>query len=165
MDETADKRQRGRPSLYTEERAAEILERLSNGEPLAQICRDDGMPAVSTITLWKQTHEGFAEKFARARDDGFDVIAADCLHIADTPLEGVREETTDDGKTKRVREDMLGHRKLQVETRLKLLAKWDPRRYGDKLAVGGADDLPPIASKSDVTLSPAEAYKRMLGGE
>jgi len=32
-------------------------------------------------------------------------------------------------------EDMLGHRKLQVETRLKLLACWDPRRYGAKVAV------------------------------
>ena len=28
---------------------------------------------------------------------------------------------------------MLGHRKLQIETRLKLLAKWDPKRYGDKV--------------------------------
>lgn len=34
--------------------------------------------------------------------------------------------------------------------------------FTEKVAIGGADDLPPI--KSDVTLSPAEAYKRMLGG-
>jgi hypothetical protein len=43
-----------------------------------------------------------------------------------------------------VREDMLGHRKLQIETRLKLLAKWSPKRYGDKLGIGGADGLAAI---------------------
>ncbi|HXD37446.1 MAG TPA: hypothetical protein VN624_12375, partial [Rhodanobacter sp.] len=32
----------------------------------------------------------------------------------------------------RRQEDMLGHRKLRIDTRLKLLAKWDPKRYGDK---------------------------------
>jgi hypothetical protein len=30
---------------------------------------------------------------------------------------------------------MLGHRRLQIETRLKLLSKWDPKRYGDKIDV------------------------------
>ena len=29
-------------------------------------------------------------------------------------------------------EDMLGHRRLQIETRLKLLAKFHPTKYGDK---------------------------------
>ncbi|MNU09652.1 hypothetical protein D3C72_2563420 [compost metagenome] len=28
---------------------------------------------------------------------------------------------------------MLGHRRLQVETRLKLLAKWHPKKYGEKV--------------------------------
>ena len=29
--------------------------------------------------------------------------------------------------------DMIEHRKLRIETRLKLLAKWNPRKYGDKV--------------------------------
>ena len=33
------------------------------------------------------------------------------------------------------REDMLGHRKLQIETRLKLLAKWNPKKWGDKQTI------------------------------
>jgi hypothetical protein len=37
---------------------------------------------------------------------------------------------------------MLGHRKLQIETRLKLLAKWDPKRYGDKLSLSGDKENP-----------------------
>jgi hypothetical protein len=36
---------------------------------------------------------------------------------------------------------MLGHRRLQVETRLKLLAKWDPKRHGERIAteISGPD--------------------------
>ena len=42
------------------------------------------------------------------------------------------------------KEDMLGHRKLQIETRLKLLAKWNPKKYGDKVTHSG-DASAPIA--------------------
>lgn len=65
-------------------------------------------------------------------------------------MEGVREKLEMvkqlDGTfqltvTERTREDMLGHRKLQIETRLKLLAKWDPRRYGEKVEVNGTMTL------------------------
>ena len=60
---------------------------------------------------------------------------------------------------------MLGHRKLQVETRLKLLAKWDPKRYGEKLALGGADDLPPIKTMTDEQLAArVAALQRKVGG-
>ncbi len=132
---------RGRPSKYTPELAHEICERLSKGEPLAQICRDDHTPAVRTVSLWKEYHPEFAADFARAREEGFDAIAADCLEIANTPLEGVRTEVGDDGKSKEVREDMLGHRRLQIETRLKLLAKWDPKRYGERTAIEHAGKI------------------------
>ena len=117
-------------SLYTPELADEICERLSKGEPLAEICRDPYMPAVRTVSHWKDAHPDFKERFLQARDDGFDAIAADCLRIANTPLEGTTETTKEWG-TEVKKGDMLDHRKLQIETRLKLLAKWDPRRYGE----------------------------------
>lgn len=123
----------GRPSLYTSEIAEEIIGRLSEGEPLAVICRDEHMPSVRTVSHWKETQEGFAAAFGLARDVGFDALAARCLEIANTPLEGVETTTDADGKVTEKRGDMLGHRKLQIETILKLLAKWDPRRYGERL--------------------------------
>jgi hypothetical protein len=124
----------GRPSSYTEKVANEIVARLSEGEPLATICRSDVMPHRATVTNWCLGMPDFAAKYALAREIGFDHLAAECLEIADTPLEGTRTRTGKDG-TEVIREDMLGHRKLQIDTRLKLLAKWDPKRYGDKLDV------------------------------
>lgn len=126
----------GRPSTYTKEVADEICARLSEGEPLVWICRDDHMPSRRTVGNWRAANEDFNEKFLTARDDGFDVIAAGTMEISDT----VEPDAAHVSKAK-----------LRIETRLKLLAKWDPRRYGDKVALtGGTEDDAPI--KSELTV-------------
>lgn len=131
---------KGRPTKFTEKIANEICNRLSEGEPLRQICRDDHMPAWRTVYGWINADKSFSARFARAREIGFDFIAEEALEIADTPMEGVREETSTDGH-KVIREDMLGHRRLRIDTRLKLLAKWSPKKYGEKTSVNlGVDE-------------------------
>jgi hypothetical protein len=121
----------GRPSTFTQTMADEIAERLGNGEPLAQICRDVHMPALRTVYDWQDKHEDFSASIARARDAGYDHIAADGLKIVDNLEE--------DPASRRVRADY----------RLKLLAKWDARRYGDKLDV--TTDGKPITTEIDET--------------
>jgi hypothetical protein len=86
--------------------------------------------------------ETLSAAIARARDIGYDKMAEECLQIADTPVEGRKIVETDDGKVMYTREDMLGHRKLQIETRLKLLAKFNPKKYGDRAILAGDADNP-----------------------
>src|SRR5438552_3546860 len=45
--------ERGRPSIYSDKLAAKICERLACGKPLAKICRDEAMPAYSTVRKWE----------------------------------------------------------------------------------------------------------------
>lgn len=140
----------GRPSIRTPEMVDEIIARVSDGEPLAQVCRDDGMPHRDTFYDWAASDEELSRRFARARELGFDMIAIEALRIADTTVEGVTTKITDKG-IEETREDMLGHRKLQVETRLKLLAKWDPKRYGDRQAIDhGGQEGNPVRTESTV---------------
>lgn len=142
----------GRPSKFTPAIAQEIADRLSKGEPLAQICRDEHMPSVTTISTWKANDKDFSESIARAREEGFDAIADECLKIADDSSNDymLKKEGEDYA---RLNAEHVQRSKLRVETRLKLLAKWDPKRYGEKLAIGGADDLPPIKAMPDSELS------------
>lgn len=133
----------GRHSTYTLETADAIVEWIASGKPLREFCRQNDL-AWSTVYDWLEAQPAFSVRFARARDMGADAIAEEALAIADSPLEGVRTEIGGKDGPKEVREDMLGHRRLQVETRLKLLAKWNPKKYGEKLAVGGDGDAPPI---------------------
>jgi hypothetical protein len=90
--------------------------------------------------------QALATAIAHARDLGYDAIAEDCLNIADTPFLGEEVSESEDEKgVKRVtikKVDMLGHRRLQVETRLKLLAKFNPKKYGDKVELSGDPDKP-----------------------
>lgn len=142
-----------RPSTYTDEIVDEVIRRVSDGEPLAQVCRDDHTPALRTFYDWVEARPELSARFARAREAGFDIIAHDALRIADTPVEGVTTQESDDG-VKITREDMLGHRRLQVDTRLKLLAKWDPKRYGDKQAIDlGGQAGNPVAVRHAVDVS------------
>jgi hypothetical protein len=138
----------GRPSKYTPELAKEICERLSDGEPLRQICRDEHMPAWQKIYEWMVRDEELSGAIARAREQGYDAIAEDLLAIADTPLMGETETSSANGLTI-TRQDMLGHRKLQIETRLKLLAKWNPKKYGDRQILAGDKDNP-VEVKADL---------------
>lgn len=132
-----------------------ICERLAQGEPLAHICRDEGMPAVRTVSDWKEAQPEFAASFARAREEGFDHIAAECLDIADE----TKFDTIDTEHGERANTEWISRSKLRIETRLKLLAKWDPKRYGEKMAIGGADDLPPIKTMTDTELAAKIAEK------
>lgn len=131
----------GRPSTFTQEVADEIITRLSKGEPLEQICRDEHMPASRTVSDWKKAHATFSADFVRAREEGFDAIAASCLEIADY---GLNDTYVDDDGNVRTDTDVIQRSKLRIETRLKLLSKWHPKKYGDRVDLnhGGQGDNP-----------------------
>lgn len=123
---TAQKKQQkknGRPSKYTPELVAEICERLSKGEPLAAICRDVGV-AHNTVWEWRERDKELSEAIARAREIGEDAIAENLREVARGGA----------GSTGDVQRD-----KLVIDTDLKLLAKWNPKKWGDKLQHADAD--------------------------
>lgn len=131
----------GRPSSYRVETANEILERLSNGEPLTKICRDDHMPSVSTVFLWEQKVEGFSEKVTRARELSADHFSHEIIEIADEnpqvviPTKNGCYEATDAAGVQR--------NKNRIETRIKLMQMLKRKTYGDKVGVehSGSVDL------------------------
>ena len=151
----------GRPSKYNPEIARIICEQLSEGIPLRQICREnDGFPAWRTVYDWMGRDDALSASIARARDIGYDAIAEECLQIADNIELGQKQVMTDEGSATTV-EDMLGHRKLRIETRLKLLAKFHPTKYGDKLGLHGVEGAAPIATM-DATASKFEEIIRNM---
>lgn len=124
----------------TLEVADEICRRLGEGETLRNICRDEHMPARRTVYDWIDQFPEFAKQLEVARQIGADAIAEDCLRIADTTEFG--KVTTKKGKSTEVKSgDMLEHRKLKIWTRLQLLAKWHPKKYGDKQQVEHSGEL------------------------
>lgn len=60
-----------RPTVMTQEIRDEICFRLSSGESLRSICRDESFPAISTVLLAVvQNRDGFSEQYMQARTAG-----------------------------------------------------------------------------------------------
>lgn len=122
--------------MFSQEVADRICERIATGESLESICKDAGMPSAPTVRRWILNDEqGFAAVSARAYSLGYEALAEQCLEISNTPVEGVETTVKANGDTEEKRGDMLAHRRLQIDTRMRLLGKWAPKRYGDKLDV------------------------------
>lgn len=123
----------------------EICERLAAGESLLQICKSPGLPTPSTVRQWVVADwMGFAGHYTRAREAGLDVLAEQCLTIADNPAPGEVVEVGPDGARKVTRADQLGHRRLQFDARRWYLSKLAPKRFGDRVAteLSGPDGGP-----------------------
>lgn len=167
----------GQKSTYNVEDGETICAGLAEGHSLLSICEAMGI-AYATARRWEDDIPEHAANSARAREIGYRALSEECLRIADTPVVGIKKTTkplttrNSDGDIVPTGEfleevteaDMIEHRRLQIDTRMRLLGKWAPKVYGDKLAVGGDPDAPPIKSESTVTVTAEEAYKRMLGG-
>jgi hypothetical protein len=127
--------QRGRPSKFTEAIADEVVERLSAGETLRSICRDEHMPDWQRIYDWLHKNEEFSGRIARARELGEDAIAQECIDIADNAANDwmARLDKEKAGAGWLLNGDHVQRSKLRIDTRLKLLAKWNPKKYGDKV--------------------------------
>lgn len=131
----------GRSTTFTQEVADAICERIAQGQSLRAILLDDAMPASSTVFKWLNDIPAFAEQYARAREAQADVLFDEILTIAD---DGRNDSYTDDEGNVRTDHDVIARSRLRVDARKWMAGKLRPKKYGDKLAIGGADDLPPI---------------------
>jgi hypothetical protein len=120
-------------SVRTPELVQEVLARIAQGEPLAAILREEGKPHQTTWNEWLREDEALAIAHTHAREAGFEVIAADSLAIIDAPPERVVTMQGDERTESRIDSAAVQWAKNRAEHRLKLLAKWHPSRYGDKV--------------------------------
>ena len=109
-------RGRGRPSIYSADIANAICERLMRGETMLSISEDSTMPGLSTMCRWLVENPEFRELRTNARESGTDVLADECIRIADDPNISPNDK------------------KVRIDTRLRLIGKWNAKRYGDRIA-------------------------------
>lgn len=139
-------KQTGRPSKYTPEIAQQMCELLSEGVPLREICRREGFPVWRTVYDWMYRDDqavasgggvGLSSAIARARETGQDAMAERAyMEMYDEPERIMSEggNKIDPGYVQLV--------KARAEITLKLLAKWNPKRYGDRTTLAGDAEAP-----------------------
>lgn len=145
---------RGRPSDYSDELAATICDRIAGDESLESICRDEGMPASSTVRRWLREKPEFQANYVRAREEQGHTVADTLSDIRKKVLTGEY-----DANAARAAAD---------------IAKWEASRraskyYGDKMLHGSDPDNPlPAPVALDASKLSTEALRevtRALKGE
>lgn len=132
----------GKPSIYSPELVDSVISRISEGEPLAAVCRSIGL-GLTTWYDWEKRYS-LTERVLRAREAGEEMIAVDTMAIIDEEPERIMSE-----HGSRVDPGYVAWQKNRAEQRMKLLKCWNPRKWGEKVAIGGADDLPALKTQSD----------------
>ena len=61
----------------------EIFNRVSNGEALRNVLKDDSLPDASTFYVWLEEDKDKSKQYARACDERADNIFEDMIDIAD----------------------------------------------------------------------------------
>lgn len=125
-----------------------ICDGLRDGTPQAVVLRSNkNMPDRTTVHLWCKNNPELEARIRDARAEGYDMIAYHLRAVA----RGKHVDSTGD-----VQRD-----KLIVWTDLQLLAKWDPKRYGDRVQVDStvkheAADLETMQTQlvTQVTMNP-----------
>jgi len=167
MDAEAEvKKRTGRPSTYDPIIAQKICEQLADGIPLREICRQEGDPSYRAIYRWMVADDDLSSHIARAREVGYDQMAEECLDIADNSNNDWvnREVRNARGQIEiqRVADtEHIQRSKLRIETRLKLLAKWRPEKYGDKTIIAGDANGAPIKTEDTSSSRLFELIKNM----
>jgi len=139
-----------RPSKYSAELLERICDELAEGIPLTRICRtlrEEGTElAPRTVRDWAsektangeptERAETVSAAIARAREAGEYALAEECLEIADDARNDWMDRAADEGDEKALQfnGEHVQRSKLRIDTRLKLLAKFNPKKWGDKLA-------------------------------
>lgn len=157
MTETdcTESRPLGRPSDYAPEICAEICGKIAEGMTIREIGALENMPAPSTIFLWLSKHAEFSEQYARAKESQADYMADEILEIADDGTNDWYERQLRDGKTETVVDsEHINRSRLRVDTRKWLMSKMMPKKYGDKVQVGGDPTGAPL--KMEVSWAPRQ---------
>lgn len=135
--------------VRTTETEAALIDGLSDGIPLRQLCRTHGI-GKSTVYRWMEDDEEFAGRIAGARARGFDALAEEALEIADDGSNDYVKRAKGEATEDVFDAEHVQRSRLRVDTRLKLLAKWDPKRYGDLVKLSGADGTSPALTALQV---------------
>ncbi len=154
----------GRPSNYSNELADLICERMIQGRSIRKISEMEDMPCEDTIYAWLAKHDYFSEKYRAAVEHRTNKFMEECVDLADNMPDGIMFIGLDGRLYERievlqltVREraeaglspiglttELIGKRKLQIETRMKASAQMNPRKYGPKTIIEGGDKDKPV---------------------
>jgi len=123
-----------------EKAQAIVAEIADTGKSLRSVCESNEVKP-STFLLWVSNDSALAEQYARAMQVRADTHFSEIVEISDKQEIGT-VETAKEWGTEIKTADMVEHRKLRIDARKWVIARMNPRKYGDKLELAGNTESP-----------------------
>lgn len=137
----------GRPTKYTLALADKLCSQLSEGRSLRSVCEADDMPSKVTVFSWLRTNKEFLNQYERSKAEAADSLADEILDIADHSVNDYMAQLIKDGDedaiaSAKLHPENIQRSRLRVDARKWIASKLKPKKYGDKVSVGGDPDNP-----------------------
>ena len=135
---------------YSEEQKEQIItdicNRVINDKTSFNKAVEESQISYVAFFNWMVKSEKLKELYNYAREVRSDVLFEEIITIADTPIEGRKTKITDRGIEETVG-DMTEHRKLQIDARKWVVAKMQPKKYGESIKTEISGELKVIEVK------------------
>lgn len=115
----------GRPTVMTDTVIDEILSRIEAGETLTNICKDQHMPDLATVMLFKRKNPVFFSEYVRARENAADVKFDRIIELS---------QQVNPGNAHAIR--------TEIDAIKWWIGKVKPKDYSDKIIHAGHDGGP-----------------------
>lgn len=139
---------------YSQEVADKICRGLASGSgSLRAICSQVGISHCAFLD-WVRESPELANQYAHAREIGRGLRFERLTEVAASEPERDEKGRIDPG--------WVAWKRMFIDTEKWSLAREDAKKYGDKLAVGGADDLPAVQTTLDVTGLSTQALAEIM---
>jgi len=125
----------GRPKHWTldliQEYKEKILHEISvNGYALVRVCKLEGFPSKQVVLSWLREDIEFQTQYARACEERADKIFDELIEICDSTSDDI---ILDEEGKEVTNHNVINRDKLRIDTRKWILAKMNPKKYGDKI--------------------------------
>ena len=137
---------------YTAEMGIRICDEIAGGKSVRSICEEDWAPGRRTIFVWLREQPEFKALYDIAVNERCEAYAEEIVAISDDGTNDWMATNDPENPGYRFNGESFQRSRLRVDTRKWIVAKMIPKRYGDKLAVGGAEDLPPLQTVTRIEL-------------
>lgn len=128
-----------RPSRMTPSCLDEIIDRVSFGEIIRNISKDEHMPGYSTIWGWIRDNEAFAERYYKAKAFATNVMGEDILSIADDGSNDVHTVYDKYGNPqKEVNQEIVKRSEIRIKARQWLMERMNSTKWNERVMAGEA---------------------------
>jgi hypothetical protein len=141
------KREQGRKDQipYSETLATEICGRISAGEFLINICKDEDMPTVRSANQWLKDQTDFAALHREAVNSRLNIFEDEVVTIADDSERDFKIVTKHGKQVKVLDADVIARAKLRAEVRKAHLKAYRPERWGEQSTLNVNNTNDPVA--------------------